>query len=540
MEIIGETITALENFKTADLLDKADFWFNSLGDAMSNIALTICCVLLLSYLRQATPNLKVNSRFIGLLTLPALSGFLQRFAARVERTNDVPKFEDFLKALLDKAEPQMLIKTYSQTLVFTFIPSVIAFVCICTAALGIMNVHKKKHAVPMLGVLLFCLALRFLFKELYKSILYNSDVLTKISYKLCNVKIDYNEISMVAYELFFYGIFTLIAAIIYVSKSKQLKGGFGTVAPAIAYVLSSTVIYTAFTVFANIIKLPEGFKMPMEHIPSENYYVTIKELKKLDNFSQLHVFPKWYNYIYIIGFSIVFILMHVFLVRGLKHLYRQVKDDVFISNKDDKIREEATSFNKRSKEMVKFEHDLSNNLRMIEETASKEKAFTTSGLVHSMLEDLYEAQSGFVSGNEFLNTILSTKKKEIEKSSTEISFEGIFPEKGIDNYDISTIMCNALDNAIEACMQTDEPSKIIFVSKIVGDYVYFKISNPYKKIKTDGKKNLITTKADNSYHGYGMKKIEETVKKYDGNLDITHEKNTFTLSAKMRYQNSEA
>ena len=157
-----------------------------------------------------------------------------------------------------------------------------------------------------------------------------------------------------------------------------------------------------------------------------------------------------------------------------------------------------------------------------------------------MLEDLYEAQSGFVSGNEFLNTILSTKKKEIEKSSTEISFEGIFPEKGIDNYDISTIMCNALDNAIEACMQTDEPSKITFVSKIVGDYVYFKISNPYKKIKTDGKKNLITTKSDNSYHGYGMKKIEETVKKYDGNLDITHEKNTFTLSAKMRYQNSEA
>mgnify|MGYP003313899780 CR=1 FL=1 len=37
-----------------------------------------------------------------------------------------------------------------------------------------------------------------------------------------------------------------------------------------------------------------------------------------------------------------------------------------------------------------------------------------------------------------------------------------------------------------------------------------------------------------------MKKIEETVKKYDGNLDITHEKNTFTLSAKMKYQNPEA
>lgn len=499
-DFFNDIIIAINKIIEYSSLDCIRFFFGILGDAMSNIVLTICCVLLLSILRQSTPNLTVNFKFLKALTLPALGGVLQRTAARIETEapeidNKHIHFEDALSGFFEYVSGSIKfgdwLEKYKTTTLLTIIPTTIAFVCICVAAFKIMGIRKKKHAVPMLGVMLLCLAIRFILTQPYNNFI-----------KLLLPSVN-NNLKILSYNLFIYGSIMLIAMIIYMYQSMQTENKLRTVLPRILYLLGFIIFYTAFNICANA--------------------------SKLDN-----------PFILLITFILTFTFMTFCLIYGMKKPYKFIQQDVEWQNQYDKIRSEADSFNKRSKEMVKFEHDLSNNLRMIEETASKEKAFTTSGLVHSMLEDLYEAQSGFVSGNEFLNTILSTKKKEIEKSSTEISFEGIFPEKGIDNYDISTIMCNALDNAIEACMQTDEPSKITFVSKIVGDYVYFKISKPYKKIKADGKKSLITTKADNSYHGYGMKKIEETVKKYDGNLDITHERNTFTLSAKMRYQNSEA
>ena len=64
MGIIDKIIFTLDNFKTLNLLEKANFCFNSLGDAMSNIALTICCVLLLSYLRKELIN-EVAETFIS-------------------------------------------------------------------------------------------------------------------------------------------------------------------------------------------------------------------------------------------------------------------------------------------------------------------------------------------------------------------------------------------------------------------------------------------------------------------------------------------
>lgn len=472
--------------------------FDFLGDALSNIVLTICCVILLSYLRQAVPKLKITPRFIGILTFPALSGLLQRFAAKLEKPSGVPHFEGALLGLMqllnNKITFTTFIEDYSATILLTLIPTAVAFFCICMAALKIMGVRKKKHAVPMIGFIIVCIAIRFCLQIPYETV---------IGFIFENVlKVKAESITVLAYNLFIYGSIMLTAMITYMYHTMQKKSKFRKALPHILYLIGFILFYTVFNICANTSKLE-------------------------------------YPVILLFSFILTFAFMIFFLFYGMKKPYRLIQDDVERQNKEDERKEDVKSYNRGNREIDKFNHDLPNNLTMIEETASNENAEKTAELVHSLLESLIKARRGFVSGNDFLDTVLYKENEKAKAAGIEITYDGIFPEKGIEVFDISTIFCNALDNAIEACRETEKPSNIDFVSKIKGDYVYFKIINPYKTIKTDKKNNLITTKEDTKSHGFGLKNIKEAIKKYDGTLDITHEDGVFTLSSKLRFKNTE-
>lgn len=497
------------------------FAFDFLGDALSNVVLTICCVILLSYLRQAVPKLKVNPRFIGLLTFPAFCGLLQRFAAKLERPAGLPHFEGTLLSLaihlcqpsdynseqiekFNKLMEQLNINlTYSNWLTqnglsfcMTIIFSALAFFSICTAALGIMGVRKKKHAVPMIGFIIVCIIIRFCLQKPYEAFMdfIVDDVL----------KVKTEPVTVLAYNLFIYGSIMLIAMIIYMCRTMQTKDKFKKVLPHILYLIGFILFYTVFNICANTSKLE-------------------------------------YPIILLFSFILTFAFMIFFLIYGMKKPYKLIQEDVERQNQEDERIEDVKSYKRGNKEIDKFNHDLPNNLTMIEETAANENAPNTTELVHSLLENLLKARKGFVSGNNFLDTVLYRENEKAKAAGIEIIYDGIFPEKGIEIFDISTIFSNALDNAIEACREVEKPIMGVELnSKIQGDYVYFNIINPYKRIRTDKNNNLVTTKADSSSHGIGLKSIEDTVKKYDGSVRIKHENNIFTLEIKMKHQSSEA
>lgn len=525
-ELINQIPIYFENFfgqENVNLIQNKciKFAFNCLGDALSNVVLTICCVILLSYLRQAVPKLKVNPRFIGLLSFPAFAGFLQRFAANLENPAGLPHFEDTLLSLLiymcrkrgfSQEKAEMFNKlmenlgisaTYNNWLSqngisfwLTISVSALAFISICFAAFKIMRIRKKKHAVPMLGLMLLCIVIRFSLKSPYEKII--NLIFNKIP------RISSTELEAIAYNLFIYGFIMLIAMIIYMCRSVQTKDKFNMALPHIFYLLGFILFYTVFNIFANA-------------TPIDNPYILL------------------------LSFILTFTLMIFFLIYGMKKPYKLIQEDVERQNQEDERIEDVKSYKRGNKEIDKFNHDLPNNLTMIEETAANENAPNTTELVHSLLENLLKARKGFVSGNNFLDTVLYRENEKAKAAGIEITYDGIFPEKGIEIFDISTIFSNALDNAIEACREVEKPIMGVELnSKIQGDYVYFNIINPYKRIRTDKNNNLVTTKADSSSHGIGLKSIEDTVKKYDGSVRIKHENNIFTLEIKMKHQSSEA
>lgn len=85
----------------------------------------------------------------------------------------------------------------------------------------------------------------------------------------------------------------------------------------------------------------------------------------------------------------------------------------------------------------------------------------------------------------------------------------------IEDNDLVSMLSNLLDNAVEATDKINN-STIRFSTKKDKSFIIITVINTcLTKPKSNGEK-LITTKSNSSYHGYGIKSIEKTIKKYNG------------------------
>ena len=82
----------------------------------------------------------------------------------------------------------------------------------------------------------------------------------------------------------------------------------------------------------------------------------------------------------------------------------------------------------------------------------------------------------------------------------------------MDAVDVCSIFGNALDNAIESVMKTEDKEKRLIhltVSK-VKSFVMIRVENYFEgELKMDDGE-LVSTKTDKDFHGYGIKSIKYT------------------------------
>ena len=97
--------------------------------------------------------------------------------------------------------------------------------------------------------------------------------------------------------------------------------------------------------------------------------------------------------------------------------------------------------------------------------------------------------------------------------------------------DISVLFGNALDNAIEAVSQIPDPEQRLIhltVSQHLG-FLRIQVENRYTGRLRMLNGLPLTTKADNRFHGYGVKSIQATVEKYGGSVTFRGEDGWFEL-----------
>lgn len=182
-------------------------------------------------------------------------------------------------------------------------------------------------------------------------------------------------------------------------------------------------------------------------------------------------------------------------------------------------------------------HDLKHQINMLRNLNDNEQR---SAFLDSMEADIraYELQNK--TGNSVLDTLIIGKSMYCSKHG--ITMTVVADGKLLDfmdSMDICSIFGNALDNAIESVMKTNEKEKRLIHLSVsqVKSFVMIRIENYYEgNLKIDDG-NFITTKNDKRFHGYGIKSIKYTVDRYDGVVNINAENHWFELKILIPYNN---
>ena len=163
-----------------------------------------------------------------------------------------------------------------------------------------------------------------------------------------------------------------------------------------------------------------------------------------------------------------------------------------------------------------FKHDLVNHIGVLRELMNEKKTKEAKEYIETIWNIQDEFDLKIHTGDSFLDIIVNYYLYLAIKENIEFVVLGKLTQKmPIEMFDITTLMGNILQNAVEAAVKADVPKirveliehkKEIFI--VVSNSVAKKINT-----KTDF---FMTSKKDKENHGFGLKNIAATVEKYHG------------------------
>ena len=126
-------------------------------------------------------------------------------------------------------------------------------------------------------------------------------------------------------------------------------------------------------------------------------------------------------------------------------------------------------------------------------------------------------------GNPITDIIIHQTRQRAKKKGINFDSNFCLPKNcKIDIYDISIILNNALQNALEACAIIEDEKKIQIRSFTKGNLFFIEVENNFVGNLNWNKKVDIphTTKEEKQLHGMGLSNIQRCARKYRGDIDI--------------------
>ncbi len=167
-----------------------------------------------------------------------------------------------------------------------------------------------------------------------------------------------------------------------------------------------------------------------------------------------------------------------------------------------------------NKEMQIFAHDIKNHLIQIRNMEDNEKA---KAYIDKIYPDIETFSSIGISQNKMLDLILSKYIKLCESKNISFSVDVKTANLSyIEDTDLSTLLNNVLDNAVEAAENSikKEISLVLFAKSKSYDVLI--VSNSCDTPPLVIGEHLTTTKANKKLHGIGLKSVEKIVNKHKG------------------------
>lgn len=150
-------------------------------------------------------------------------------------------------------------------------------------------------------------------------------------------------------------------------------------------------------------------------------------------------------------------------------------------------------------------------------------------------EDLSEkngvmVQSYIHCSSSVVNAVINEKISIAQENAIQCTCQIIVPIPECLEYDMSILLANLLDNAIEACQEEQENPRIILTISDVAAYYRINVKNTILQSVLQNNQDLHTQKSDQEHHGWGLKSVREIANTHNGSVDIYEKNDMFIVN----------
>ncbi|MDE6404057.1 MAG: GHKL domain-containing protein [Lachnospiraceae bacterium] len=191
-------------------------------------------------------------------------------------------------------------------------------------------------------------------------------------------------------------------------------------------------------------------------------------------------------------------------------------------------RESLEKFISQERELYQLRHELEHKLFTIQYLLGKNRMEEGLRVMGQMIEELCgDARDISVSQN-IVDTVIANIERKHEKAGVRIEKEILISDDTVmDMVDLCILLGNLLDNAMEAAAESAEKRVGVSVREELG-CLLIRVSNTFSEENSDVK-SFISPKEETGKHGFGMRHIRETVRRYGGEI-TTHDEGDWFYS----------
>lgn len=241
-----------------------------------------------------------------------------------------------------------------------------------------------------------------------------------------------------------------------------------------------------------------------------------------------------YNILKLYAYFIVAIFAIVFTYIGIYYLIYKI-------NKTSKIEYEKEFYKKmlkyqqrhyleaeeNFKQIKRIKHNIKNSLLSVEVNLKSGDTAEAGKQLEKILASVSNIGNTVKSKNQIVDFVLNTKLSGITNSAIVVTGE-LADLTHIDDIDLSIILGNVVDNAVEAIADIQN-AKIEIQFNRKNNYQSIIVKNSITESVLNKNPDLKSIKIDPKEHGIGVKSVKETVEKYGGTIEIFEDENFFNF-----------
>ena len=170
-------------------------------------------------------------------------------------------------------------------------------------------------------------------------------------------------------------------------------------------------------------------------------------------------------------------------------------------------------------------HDIKRHLMSIKNLADENDCYSIENYIDNLYNEYEVKNIKQYSNNKLLNAIVNRYAAAYAENNIDFYCDiRNIDFSFITNNDLTVIIDNLLENALEANPKNDSGKVELFIFPANVNYITIKLINSCKSPPIIHNGKLITTKTKSSIHGYGLKSIKRIIKKYNGDMSFSFDK----------------